>query len=456
MTRIRFLFHFATGSQGTVGSVVFSDSPSITNPVASVGREGERIVFQLPTIYGRFAGEFSGDSRTISGEWTQGRSYPLTLNWQEGTQDADSIARSVAVHSPLPRFHRTRNTTPSDDAILEVLKRRIDIEHQNVGIVVGIIEPEGRRVISYGALNQGDPRTLNGDTVFEIASLTKLFTALLLADMGERGEVAFDDFVTSYLPPETGMPRNGGENIRLIDLATHTSGLPRLPDNLTPSNPANPLADYSVEDLYEFLGASEMTQAAGTTFNYSNLGMGLLGHVLALYAGQSYEALVHGRILLPLGMENTAIELSPEQMVRFAVGHDPQLEVTNNEEMPTLAGAGALRSTANDLLTFLEAELDYAATPLARAMTTQLATRRAIFPRSDIAMGWFVASTRIGDIFWADGETNGHRSFIAFDPMKRVGVVVLSNTRTRAPWGVDDIGFHILDPIRPVLVSDVQ
>src|ERR1700726_4781311 len=139
---------------------------------------------------------------------------------------------------------------PPDSEIRKILAERIDKERQSVGIVVGIIEPKGRRLISYGSLDKGDPRPLSGDTIFEIGSVTKVFTSLLLADMVERGEVALDDPASQYLPEHVRMPERSGKTITLRDLSAHSSGLPRVPDNLSPKEPTNPYADYSVDDLY--------------------------------------------------------------------------------------------------------------------------------------------------------------------------------------------------------------
>jgi serine-type D-Ala-D-Ala carboxypeptidase/endopeptidase len=172
---------------------------------------------------------------------------------------------------------------PSDQDIRKTLIDRIDRQHQSVGIVVGVIGPEGRRVVAYGQLEKGDPRALSGDTVFEIGSATKVFTALLLTDMVERGEVALDDPVAKYLPAGVQMPERNGRSITLVDLATHTSGLPRLPTNLAPKDPGNPYADYSVDELHEFLADYQLTRDIGSQYEYSNLGGGLLGYVLARF-----------------------------------------------------------------------------------------------------------------------------------------------------------------------------
>jgi CubicO group peptidase (beta-lactamase class C family) len=338
---------------------------------------------------------------------------------------------------------------PSDAEIRKILVDRIDVQHQGVGIVIGVIGPEGRRVIAYGKLEKGDPRALNGDTIFEIGSATKVFTSLLLADMVQRKQVALDDPVAKYLPATVKMPERNGRSITLVDLSTHTSGLPRLPGNMKPKDPGNPYADYSVEQLYQFLSGYQLTRDIGSTYEYSNLGGGLLGHVLARRAGTDYEALVESRICAPLGMKSTAITLTPQMKARLAVGHNARLEPVKNWDLPTLAGAGALRSTANDLLIFLAANLGYSKSPLAPAMAAMLKTRRPTGQSGlEVALGWHIFTSNGKEIIWHNGGTGGYRSFIGFDPKTRVGVVALSNTSTDV--GVDDIARHLLDPSIPL------
>lgn len=340
-------------------------------------------------------------------------------------------------------------TPPSDAYVRQILVDRIDRDHQGIGMVVGIVGPTGRRTISYGALAKGDTRPLNGDTVFEIGSVTKVFTSLLLADMAARREVALNDPIGTYLPPDIKTPTRNGQSITLVDLATHTSGLPRLPTNLTPANRANPYADYTVERLYGFLSGYTLTRDIGSQYEYSNLGGGLLGHLLARRAGMAYGSLVLERITGPLAMGSTRIELSPDQRNRLAVGHDAQLSPVPNWDLPVLAGAGALRSSVNDMLTFLEANLGLKASPLAPAMASILTVRRPTgTPGLQIALGWHIFNRSGREVIWHNGGTGGYRSFIGFVPSAGIGVVVLSNTSTAA--GVDDIGLHLLDARAPL------
>jgi len=364
------------------------------------------------------------------------------------------IKRIAAVLSLLFLPHAAFAAVVSDADIRAILADRIDAQHQGVGIVVGVIDPTGRRVVAYGKTAK-DGKPVDANTVFEIGSVTKVFTSLLLADMVNRGEVALTDPVSKFLPPNVKMPERGGKKITLVDLATHTSGLPRLPSNFNPKDPANPYADYTVTQLYEFLATVQLTRDIGSKYEYSNLGGGLLGHALARRAGTDYETLVRTRILQPLAMKSTAITLSKAMKDRLAIGHDAALQPVSNWDLPTLAGAGALRSTANDLLTFVGANLGLQTSPLASSMASMLATRRPTsVPGLDIALGWHISTRNEHEIIWHNGGTGGYRTWIGFDPKSRTGIVVLSNTSTAA--GVDDIGAHLLDPAIPLIQPPKQ
>lgn len=339
-----------------------------------------------------------------------------------------------------------KSPIPADHEIRRILERRIDVERQSLGIVVGVVDANGRRTISHGRFGAGDARPVDGETIFEIGSITKVFTALVLADMIEKGEVSLDDPVARYLPAGVKMPERGGKAITFRDLATHMSGLPRLPDNLAPKDQNDPYADYTVEQLYGFLSGYKLPRDIGSGFEYSNLGFGLLGHVLALKGGTDYEGLVASRITKPLGMDSTAVTLSPALQARFTPGHDQSLQSVPAWQLPTLGGAGALRSSTNDMLTLLEAAMGKRETPLQAAFARIETTRRDIGGdgTTRMGLGWMI--TKVGDdeMIWHNGGTGGYCSFIGFLIKAKVGVVALSNTATEV--GVDDIGRHLLDP----------
>jgi serine-type D-Ala-D-Ala carboxypeptidase/endopeptidase len=352
-----------------------------------------------------------------------------------------------------PAHAAGRAAGPSDADIRQILVNRIDKEKQGVGIVIGVIDAKGRRVVAYGSLEKGDKRPLDGDTLFEIGSITKVFTSLLLADMAQRGEVRLEDPIAKYVPSTAKIPERGGKQITLVDLATHTSGLPRMPANFNPKDPANPYIDYTEEQLYTFLSSYELTRDVGIKFVYSNLGFGLLGQGLARRNGSDYETLVETRICEPLGMKSTRITLTPEMEQRFAAGHSSDLVTVSRWDIPSLAGAGALRSSTNDMLKFLAAAMGYSHTDLTPAFKTLLSVKRPTGQAFvDSALGWAIDTRGGGEIIWKNGGTGGYRTFIGYSPRTRVGIVALSNASTGA--GTDDIGLHLLDARFPLDVPE--
>ena len=306
------------------------------------------------------------------------------------------------------------------------------------------------RTVAYGDTRPGGP-PLDANTVFEIGSITKVFTASLLAAMVQRGEVRLDDPIAKYLPPTVRVPSRAGRQVTLLDLATHTSGLPRIPSNLAPYDPMNPYGAYSVDHLYEFLSAYELTRDIGTGYEYSNLGAGLLGHALARAGGVTFEALVTTRILEPLGMADTKIGLTESMRARLAQGYDEGGNPVSPWDFPTLAGAGAFRSTANDMLKFLAASLDLSRGPLARAMALAQPGRYPVdgAPNLRVGLGWHTLRVGEAEIVWHNGQTGGHHAFIGVDHATTGNVVVLGSSC----HDIDDIGFHVIDqrlPVRPV------
>ena len=357
-----------------------------------------------------------------------------------------SILLATAAFAQAP----SDSPLPPDTEIRKIIADRVGSENSGLAIVVGVIDAKGRRVIAYGSLAKGDKRPLNGDTIFEIGSMTKVFTSLVLMDMVRKGEVALTDPVSKYLPASVKVPERNNKKITLQDLSTQSSGLPRMPTNFHPKDESNPYVDYSVEQLYQFISGYQLTRDIGAQYEYSNLGVGLLGHVLTLRAGQDYETMVRTRILDPLGMNSTRVTLTPDMKARLAVGHGPNLDPVPNWDLsPAVAGAGALRSSANDILTFLAANLGYIKTPLAADMAAEVSIRRpAGAPDMQIAYAWHIQSKNGNSIIWHNGGTGGYRTYMGYDPKSRAGVVLLTNIASTAD--PDDIGRHLLDASYPV------
>jgi CubicO group peptidase (beta-lactamase class C family) len=337
---------------------------------------------------------------------------------------------------------------PDDAAVQALLTERI-AQKRAVGLAAVLYDKGKTRIVTAGVARADGPPIAAG-TEFEIGSVTKTFTALLLADAVARGRATLDDPVTKYVDAK-GLARDGA-TVTLGQLATHSSGLPRLPRNLAPANPADPYADYDAAKLLAFLEGDVLQREPGSAYEYSNLGAGLLGYALTK-SGGGYETVLRERVLAPMDMLDTAITLSPSQRSRFASGHDIELHPVGPWRLDALAGAGALRSTPSDMAKYLEAAVDPSGSPLAAAwklVETPIADGPS--PSLRMALAWHVATREGRSIVWHNGQTGGFATMMAFDPIAREGVVVLSN----AAIGVDDLAFHLLDASIPLSAPPKQ
>jgi CubicO group peptidase (beta-lactamase class C family) len=305
------------------------------------------------------------------------------------------------------------------------------------GLAVGVLRGDRRCVAGFGRTSARVSTPPDGETIFEIGSVTKAFTATLLLESG----LDLHEPIRRHLPAEVKVPTRNGKEITLLHLATHHSGLPRLPGNLAPKDSSNPYADYLVDELYHGLETCELERDPGKSYEYSNLGMGLLGHLLALHAGKSYEELVLEQICRPLGMDDTRVTLTAAQKKRLAPGHLPSGEAAANWDIPVLAGAGALRSTVNDLLRFLQANIG------GRYESAHV-RKLYIGEGSAIGLAWHLTPLpeRSGTIVWHNGGTGGYHSFCGFVPETRTAVVVLGNSTT----DTDPIGVSLLTLLQGV------
>jgi len=431
--------------------------------------------------------------------------------------------------------------------VQRVLRERVDEYGQTVGVVAGIIRGINRYVYAHGTLNRGTIRRVSGMTVFEIGQLSSLYTTAMLSLMVQRGDVNLTDEVTTYLPETVTVPTTRAGNPILIEhLATHTSGLPHLPDNLVSEEPDDPLKGYSVELMYAFLGQYAEAQREGSGFlfdledpesrisagegpldrdgvdtagegpfarggedrsntpgrdelvdrngmegpfgtedrlgtegsfgtkdrlgtegpvgeedryAYSDLGMGLLGHVLEQAAGENYDSLTRTLLGDPLKLANTANKPTPSMRTYLATGHDEARRPVPAWSDTTFVGGTGLRSNLLDMMTLVSASMgiiyalpeDFTEDDSTRyhASFDSLIVARHPTDEEDVqtALGWKVRQDERGrDIHWLTGRTNGFYAFAAFLKEWRKGVVVLSNSSA----SVEDIGFHLLSARNPL------
>ncbi len=362
------------------------------------------------------------------------------------------LLATLVVPLVSPRVANAQQAFPADSAVLSIIKQRVE-EKRSAGIVVGILEPDGRtRIVAFGDPGVGQP-PLDGNTVFEIGSISKVFTATVLAELVKEGKVKLEDPVQKYLPSSVHLPTRSEKQITLGNLSEQNSGLPRMPTNFHPADAANPYADYSVQQMYDFVSGYQLTRDPGALFEYSNLGVGLLGHALSLSTGQSYEQMERKRVWEPLKMTNTAITLTPWMKQHLALGHGDKGEVVSNWDLPTFAGAGAIRSTTVDMLKFAAANLHPERGKLEEAMAfAHEARASAGGPNTSIGLNWIIQHTGTNTIVWHNGGTGGYRTFLGLDPSNKTAVVVMTNS---GGAGADDIGMHLLNPAIPLTPKPV-
>lgn len=314
-----------------------------------------------------------------------------------------------------------------------------------VGLVSAIVANGDVAFGTFGA--SGHPeKILDQDALFDIGSITKVFTGLLLAEMVERGDVGLEDPLVRHLPDTSSVPSQGNREIRLVDLATHTSGLPRLPPNLTSHesfDPENPYGHFNVDLLLADLAATSLEGRIGETVKYSNFGFELLALALAHAAGTSYRDLLSERILRPLGLKDTEVWTEEHKGTRLVPGHNDMAEPVRFWRTP-LPGDGGLVSTARDLARFVQANLGNEAVALREALTLARESRVAQGAGGSNGLGWAIADEKPGVRYhWHNGGTAGYGSFMAIEVDKGIGVVLLANSH-HSPL-MDSAGVKLLD-----------
>ncbi len=319
---------------------------------------------------------------------------------------------------------------------------------ENVGVVIAFIEDESVDYYSYGTIDLRHNIPVDKQSIFEIGSISKVFTCTMLADEVLKGSMKLSDPISKYLPEGVTAPKINGRVITLQDLATHTSGLPRMPDNFNPADPSNPYIDYTPKLMYEFLSNHELIRDIGSEYEYSNFGMGLLGHILELHTGKSYEDLLIEKITSVCNMPNTRLVLTDYMKEHLAKPHSQGVEVSN-WDLTGLAGAGGIRSNTEDMVNFIKANMGVTKLNIYEAMV--LSQKVAYEKENDqfkIGLGWHYAQNGDDTIIWHNGATGGYKSFTGFVKGTSKGVVVLANS----DGDIGRLGMKLLGDPRPLEV----
>lgn len=431
-TRLPLVLHIKRDDAGTLSGTVDSPMQGVQGlALAGIVVEAGSLSFTVPAIGASYKGQWDAAAKAWNGEWSQaGQRWLLSF-------------AVPALPPPLPADWRL----PSDAEIGKLIAAR-NAPRAGQGIAIGLLGPDGQRIVAGGT---GAGAGVDRGTLFEIGSITKVFTALILADMVNKGEVSLDDPAAKFLPSGHRMPEHGGRRITLRDLATHRSGLPRMADDMgSVDDPDGPFVGYTEAKLLAFLDHYQLTRDIGSQWEYSNLGAGLLGYLLARAAGTDYETLLRERITGPLDMNDTMITLSPSYAARLAPAFDGYMRPARPWDIWVLTGAGGIRSSAADMLTFAQAALD-PKSPIAPAMRTALSVRApGLHERVEQALGWIVMHPEPGrELLLHDGGTGGFRSVLALEPAKGRAAVTLINSAVEP--AATDLVLHILlgTPVAP-------
>jgi D-alanyl-D-alanine-carboxypeptidase/D-alanyl-D-alanine-endopeptidase len=314
------------------------------------------------------------------------------------------------------------------------------------GVSIGILVHGQRLFLTYG--------TAKPESIFEIGSISKTFTATTLAQMVEQHTVRLDEPVRDLLNPACNIPKPAGREITLLDLSDQHSGLPRMPPlPAHPADPEQPMASFGFPQLCAYLSQHNVALKDNTPFLYSNLGVGTLGAALAHRAGTPYDTLLRREVTGPLGLHNTSVALTPAMQQNLIQGHHPNHQPAPSWQRNVLEGAGGIRSDASDMLTYLDAQLHPHQLPASVAKTTEGKTLAAAIdathiPHADtaggrkIALNWFYNPSN--GAYWHDGATTGYSAYATFNIQNDIAVIVLFNASPGTTHFADKLAPHIV------------
>ncbi len=338
-------------------------------------------------------------------------------------------------------------TVPMDDAALAgIVDARLAGDRTGACMAVAVVERD-HVARAYRCADPKDAARIDADTAFEIGSVSKTMTAVLLADLIGQGKASLDDPLSAYLPEGTPVPAFEGRPILLRHVVTHTSGLPGLPSRLGADNIDDPYARLTVDALLASLGDVTLTAAPGTHFEYSNFASMVLSYAVARRAGTDLETLLRQRLFASLGMAQAYVE-APPRGVRTAIGHTPNGKPTPAWTFATdLAGVGGVRATLGDMVRYVQGNLGWIESPISPAL--ELA-QQPLGGQPPMAMNWMRVPVAGRTVLMHEGGTGGFSSFVAVDRQRGRGVVILSDTTWNSIGSLGSLGLHLVDASFPL------
>jgi len=334
----------------------------------------------------------------------------------------------------------------TDVELQATIQQRLAGDRTGACMAVAVVEKD-TIARTFTCANADDAGRIDGNSAFEIGSVSKTMTAALLAEWIVRGEASLDDPLADWLPEGTVVPEFDGQPILLRHIVTHTSGLPPLPPGMDPTNPADPYADLSEQALLAALAEVTLESAPGGQFTYSNFASMVLSAAVARRAGSDFETLIKQRLFAPLGMDS-AFLTTPPAGIRAAVGHTPNAAPAPAWHFATnLAGVGGVRATLDDMVGYVQGLLGWTDAPIAPAL--ELAQQ----PVSDdppFAMNWMLVPLDGRNVHVHEGGTGGFSAFVAVDHERQRGAVVLSDTAWHSLGGLSGLGLNLLEAAVPM------
>jgi CubicO group peptidase (beta-lactamase class C family) len=334
-----------------------------------------------------------------------------------------------------------------NDLSFEVRKQiqeRIDLGY-HLGTVVGIVDKDGLRFYSFGQMSLTDKNIPDENTIFEIGSITKVFTSALIADLEIHNKINIEASIGNYLPEFKTLLLSNNTTISIEDLINHTSGLPRDPTLLSDHDGNTRYSDFTVENLMKELTLPEFTLGP-KEYSYSNIAYLYLEHAIEKIMNTSYESAIKTKILKPLGMSDTSFVVPDNKRNRLATGF-ANGKHTSELDLGLFQSPGGLRTTSKDMLKYLQAQVGLIQSPLSNAMKV---THKKRFSNDEIELGlaWDILERKESGktILYHRGATNGYTNYVGINVEDKVGVVILMNGRR---W-YSDLGFNILDKTYPL------
>lgn len=343
-------------------------------------------------------------------------------------------------------FFATHAHAITDNELAALVDQRLAGDRTGACMAVAVIEKDAV-ARTYRCADPEQSARIGENTAFEIGSVSKTMTAVLLADLIGQGKAALDDPLADYLPEGTTLPTFEGKPILLRHVVTHTSGLPALPSRLGATDMSNLYVNLTEEALLASLGDVTLARAPGKQFEYSNFASMVLSYAVARRTGSDLESLLKQRLFAPLGMDSAYINAAP-QGVRAAMGHTANGKPTSAWHFATnLAGVGGVRATLDDMVRYVQGNLGLVDSPMSPAL--ELA-QQPVSAQPPMAMNWMLAKVGTRTVHAHEGGTGGFSSFVSVDKEKQRGVVILSDTAWSAIGSLESLSLHLVDASFPL------